>query len=332
MALARALHAAGYLAFAQAAADDARQLLSASLDVGRQVGDAWSQSYALHGLGHAALLEGDFSTARSLYGERLTIARTQHDEYALGQVLNALGEVARCLDEPRQAHHFYTESLAVRRKLGDTRGVAMVATNLGQVAIAEGDLVGARAFLTEGLESLGRLGHQYGQAVCVSAFAALALAEGRPTLAARRLGSVNATLEHVSNTLEPADLLSYQRTLAATRSALGAESFEREYATGFGLSLEESVAVLGVSADAPIAPAPVTPMALSETTSAVDALSPREREVATLIARGCTSEAIADALIISKRTADTHAAHIRDKLGLRSRAEIAAWATRNGLT
>jgi DNA-binding NarL/FixJ family response regulator len=38
------------------------------------------------------------------------------------------------------------------------------------------------------------------------------------------------------------------------------------------------------------------------------------------------------ALVITERTADTHAAYICDKLGLRSRAEIAAWATRDGLT
>jgi DNA-binding CsgD family transcriptional regulator len=50
-------------------------------------------------------------------------------------------------------------------------------------------------------------------------------------------------------------------------------------------------------------------------------LSPREREVASLTARGHTREAIAEALVISRRTAHTHAAHIRDKLGVRSRAE-----------
>ena len=60
-------------------------------------------------------------------------------------------------------------------------------------------------------------------------------------------------------------------------------------------------------------------------------LTAREREVAALIAQGMTSKEIADALVITERTADTHAAHIREKLGLRSRAEIAAWATRSGL-
>src|SRR5262249_51078388 len=54
-------------------------------------------------------------------------------------------------------------------------------------------------------------------------------------------------------------------------------------------------------------------------------LTAREQQVAGLIAQGRTSKEIADALVITERTADTHAAHIRDKLALRSRAEIAAW-------
>ena len=59
-------------------------------------------------------------------------------------------------------------------------------------------------------------------------------------------------------------------------------------------------------------------------------LTRRELEVALLIGRGLTSREIADALVISVRTADTQADHIRDKLGLRSRAEIATWALQNG--
>ncbi len=348
VAYARALHSAGYLAFAQADGEDARRYLSASLEIGRRVGDAWSQSYALHGLAHAAMLDKDFSRARVLYGERLTIAEAQHDPYALGQVLNALGEVARCLGEPDQALHFYRESLAVRRGLGDTRGVAMGVTNLGQVSIVVGDLATAHGALAEGLELLTQLGHQYGQAVCVSGFAALALAEGQPTLAARLLGATTSALDDVSNALEPADLLTFERTMAATRSALGV-GFEAAYASGRALALEEARALLdSPSEDAPtLGPRAAPPLTATPAASGVPpavrvaearptfeaaALSAREREVATLIARGFTSEAIADALLISRRTADTHAAHIRDKLGLRSRAEIAAWATRNGLT
>lgn len=55
------------------------------------------------------------------------------------------------------------------------------------------------------------------------------------------------------------------------------------------------------------------------------ALSRREREVAALVAEGLTNRQIAGRLFISERTADGHLEHIREKLGMTSRAQIAAW-------
>jgi non-specific serine/threonine protein kinase len=60
-------------------------------------------------------------------------------------------------------------------------------------------------------------------------------------------------------------------------------------------------------------------------------LTRRECEVATLIARGLTNVQIASELIVSERTVDTHAEHIRAKLDVRSRAEIASWVARHNL-
>jgi non-specific serine/threonine protein kinase len=251
------------------------------------------------------------------------IAQKHADQYALGQVLNALGEVARVLDEPSVAHQYYVRSLHIRRELGDTRGVAMCLTNLGHVLVAEDELRHAQETLVESLGLLEELEHEYGQAVCVSALAAVAAADRQPAVAARLLGAAQAALERVGNSLEPADQRACAHTLALAGEALGSQ-FEVEFATGRGLSLVDAAALLEVGA--------VTNEPGSEpVSSSVSVLSPREREVVTLIARGCTSEAIAEALVISRRTADTHAAHIRDKLGLRSRAEIAAWAIQNGL-
>lgn len=58
-------------------------------------------------------------------------------------------------------------------------------------------------------------------------------------------------------------------------------------------------------------------------------LSPRERQVAALIAQGLSNGELAARLGISERTAEAHAEHIRNKLGFRSRAQIAAWAVDN---
>jgi DNA-binding CsgD family transcriptional regulator len=76
-------------------------------------------------------------------------------------------------------------------------------------------------------------------------------------------------------------------------------------------------------------PAPAAPAVARQTQVAV--LTPREREIAVLIAQGRTSREIAQALVITERTADTHADHIRTKLGLRSRAEIGVWVLSQGL-
>ena len=54
-------------------------------------------------------------------------------------------------------------------------------------------------------------------------------------------------------------------------------------------------------------------------------LTAREQEVAELIAGGRTNRQIAEALVISERTADTHVQNILNRLGLVSRAQVAAW-------
>ncbi len=62
------------------------------------------------------------------------------------------------------------------------------------------------------------------------------------------------------------------------------------------------------------------------------ALSPREREVAQLIAEGHAARDIADALCVSVKTIETHRRSIMDKLGLTSVAQLTKWAVREGLT
>jgi DNA-binding NarL/FixJ family response regulator len=61
-------------------------------------------------------------------------------------------------------------------------------------------------------------------------------------------------------------------------------------------------------------------------------LTEREREVASLIAKGRSNREIATALVLSERTVAVHVANILAKLEYNSRAQIASWATAKGLT
>jgi two-component system response regulator NreC len=62
-----------------------------------------------------------------------------------------------------------------------------------------------------------------------------------------------------------------------------------------------------------------------------DPLSEREHEILVLLARGFTNQEIAKQLFISVRTAETHRAHVMQKLRLTTRAELVSYALANGL-
>ena len=60
-------------------------------------------------------------------------------------------------------------------------------------------------------------------------------------------------------------------------------------------------------------------------------LTPRESQIVKLIAEAHTSQQIADALVVSVKTVETHRANILEKLGMRDRVELTRYAIRRGL-
>jgi len=64
--------------------------------------------------------------------------------------------------------------------------------------------------------------------------------------------------------------------------------------------------------------------------SVVPSLTARQREVAALVTEGLTNREIAERLYITERSAESHVERIRDRLGFRSRSQIAAWFVAGG--
>jgi two-component system response regulator NreC len=69
----------------------------------------------------------------------------------------------------------------------------------------------------------------------------------------------------------------------------------------------------------------------AEQDASTDTLSPRETEVLALIASGHTNTEIAASLFLSVRTVESHRAHLQQKTGLTSRAELVGYARERGL-
>jgi DNA-binding NarL/FixJ family response regulator len=138
------------------------------------------------------------------------------------------------------------------------------------------------------------------------------------------------------------------RVLILTTFGLDSYVFDalRAGASGFMLKdapPEEIVAAvrIGASGEALLAPA-ITRAVIEEfarhrpsgeapAPAAVEKLTPREREVLDLLARGISNPEICERLVISEATAKTHVARILQKLGLRDRIQAVIYAYETGL-
>ena len=116
----------------------------------------------------------------------------------------------------------------------------------------------------------------------------------------------------------------------ATRNHPG----DRDRADPVARDAERMARALGMAAYIDRAAALVAHLTSTDADADADAdadtggLSPREVEVAHLVAEGLTNRQIAARLVISERTAQNHVQHILTKLGFTTRSQIAAWSVR----
>ncbi|MFZ4300778.1 LuxR C-terminal-related transcriptional regulator [Streptomyces cinereoruber] len=117
-------------------------------------------------------------------------------------------------------------------------------------------------------------------------------------------------------------LLERQDTVTTTvRAELGAAAFERWYRYGARMSGDEVLRAVRADTDEP--PRPPAAHGAREDDTGATRLTPREREVASLAARGLSNREISGRLVISKRTVDTHVERILAKLHVAARTDIA---------
>ena len=215
----------------------------------------------------------------------------------------------------------------------------MMLRPLGIMAGRRGDHVAALRLLAEAV-SVGATLDDRSCALAAVAFAAIEAVEiGQPELRHALLALLTKTLEagrasrHGHSGFEEA----IERCRATPRSA---SAFRRGLGRGPRHDPRGRLRVRR-RAGRPIGPADKLarchePVEASGRASAAGAhaaspLTPREAEVARLLARGLSNKQIAAELVISERTVHAHVYRILGKLGLSSRAQVAAWAVANRL-
>jgi non-specific serine/threonine protein kinase len=148
-----------------------------------------------------------------------------------------------------------------------------------------------------------------------------ASARRQPKQALRLAAAAEVLREAVGTPMPPGARPAYDRWLSSVQGELRPEEAAETWRAGKELSLDQMLAEAMRLETA----------SSTSTATANTLLSAREREVAVLIAQGLSNRDIAERLVVSERTAENHVQHVLNRLGLRSRAQVAAWAVQNGL-
>jgi len=314
----RALQGAGWLAHVQNDGNSAKKLLEESLSIAGQVDDQHANAWGMHLLGRVMYFEGDFTRATELGQAALELSRAIGDDWVAGWCLHLLGRTAHMRGEYTTARAFYGQSLAVRQEVGDRDGSAIVLGLLGMLSFHEQKYEDAGALLRRAVRLSNELQYGWNTANTLATFACIALATGQPARAVRLGAAAEAWTRMLAVTLVPDHRMSLDAALARARADLGETAFAAAWSEGDSMSTDQAVAYALDGSRAP-------------ESGGGGVLSPREQEVARLVARGLTNRQLANELIISTRTADHHVANILAKLGLDTRAQIAGWVERIGM-
>jgi DNA-binding CsgD family transcriptional regulator/tetratricopeptide (TPR) repeat protein len=266
---------------------------------------------ALYELAELHRMRGDFPAADATYRRASEYGRAPHPGLALlrmaqGRRNEAEAAVRRLLDEPR----------------GGPARTAVLAAAV-EVLLDSDDAAGARHAAQELARTAADSRATYLRALAAEALGRVLLVEGE---AARALPPLREAWMGWQEIEAPYRAARVRVLHAGACRLLGDEA-------GAELELDAAERVFERLSARPDmdrvaglrrGPAPTA-------TRGSGVLSPREREVMALVARGMTNQAIADELVISKRTVDRHVSNILLKLGLPSRTAATAYAYEHGL-
>ena len=300
----------------------AQALLEESLAIHSELGNTGGSAYALRAFALTLFVaQGDFAMVHSLLEESL----------ALSQELGAKAGIARCLShaalvalqqgDPATAHALAEEGLALHRETGDLWGIAWVLSVVAKVEACQGEHAAARALYEESLAIARKIGSKLNIVVCLEGMASVLAIQGEPARAARLWGAAEALRETMGAPIWPVERAAYERSVAAARALFEERAFAAAWAEGRTMPLEQALAARGPAAMLAPLPAglPSAPQAKSSVPSPAG-LTRREHQVLRLLTMGQTNIQIAEQLVISLPTVNTHVGSIYTKLGVTSRA------------
>jgi non-specific serine/threonine protein kinase len=313
-----ALHFLGLLAQYRGEHSLARADYEQALLIQRQLGSKLDQVTMLVDLARLDLVTGDSAAAVARGQEALNLARASNFPWGKAAAPQVLGRAAHDQGRFSRARRLLDSSVTLSRQIEYPQGVGISLTALGLLALDSGEPSRARDCFLEALSLAQHAGEALLIGRLIEQLGGLSAARD-PRRAVTLAGAAAAQRQMLGASasdpdLSPKERARIERWLEVARRELGEPGFLAAWRSGELLPLEEAIREAASIQAIDI-----------ETSPARTRLSPREREVAALVAQGCTNQQIAARLIFTEATAAKHVEHILGKLGFTSRVQIAAW-------
>ncbi len=329
-ARARALWVAAWVALLQGDHPAAERWLDEAEVLGEQSNDLVVRATVLSFRGTLALNKGRRKEAESLFEDALatptTLGEGPEAVFLLFQLV-----AAQTHPKDQRAAETGRRAIAISQAHGERWARAHALWALSLDAWLHDDLEAAMALVRGALEIERGFGDYVATALMLELLAWITASHGDHERAARLLGAVRPLWQDIGTTIltfGPLLGVLHSRCEEAVVRALGPEAYEKAL-TESGRRHDSPARVIAYALGGDNGD---TGQSGAETATPADAmtpLTPREREVAALVAQGMNNRVIAAMLVLSPRTVEGHVENIRAKLGFGGRAQIAAWWAAN---
>jgi len=319
---ARALTMAARLAYRQAENAEARSLAASAIAAARETGDADLVGRALNGAGLIHETSGDLAVAQRMYDEALAVLRESSDRVLREDVSNHRALLAIIQGDPAGALAILRPCVEGARAAADAPRLARYLDSAANAELDAGDADAAAASWTEALTVFAAVNDWFGIIWSLVGLCLVAAARQEDERSLRLVSAAKRLAAEYSLGMWPYRIAQLEASLKEARRRLGnKERADAAWSEGASMTTPEVIAY-ALTAERPTA---------GEKEPETGPLSRREREVVALVAAGLTNREIARRLYIAERTAEGHVERIRNKLGLRSRTEVATWAVTHGI-
>ncbi|MEK6274537.1 MAG: tetratricopeptide repeat protein [Actinomycetota bacterium] len=239
----RALVGASMSALRQGDHPRARERITETIELARQLEYTWGIAAAINHLGILSSAEGDEERAEAFYAESLPLFRDAGDERMVCTCIHNLGVSALYRGDYDRATKLLEEGLAIARSIQSKRDVAGSLVDLGLTALLQGDLEEAHSLLQESL-ALSEEDLELNIPWCLAGLAAVAAAESQAERGAFLLGAADRLAETLGVSLVEAsfDRKLREQTIAGLRQDLDEQALTACLAEGRSKTLEEVLA------------------------------------------------------------------------------------------